>query len=468
MRSLRTQRMMEFMALQVAPALAVGAILLGRLGLGGPVLVAVVATIAAGQLLGRSAYDAHLLSFARVVLRALAPVIGVAAGAGFELLDGGGLMPGALVAAVTASWLILAVGFSVERRFDDGCKVHVAVLSPGVANALADELRVAGIRSHDVVGWVAADGQAFGGEHLAGEMPCLGRLEDVRSLVLEHRVDLLVSCPVHGAERARLHTLEIVADSCLDLPVKLIELSQLYEDLFGHVPLGTTDAAWFQHLLDPGFRPGSERVKRAVDLVLGSLLLVLASPLIAVAGLAVKLTDGGPVLYRQRRVGQGRAEFTMLKLRSMAVDAEAQGARWAEHDDDRTTPVGRLMRRTHIDELPQLLNVLRGEMSLVGPRPERPALVPGLEAQFHYYKCRHVLKPGITGWGQVRCGYAGSDTGAAWKLCHDLFYLKHRSTISDLLILVETVRTVATGAQYGLRAPDENFLAETLQPVRET
>ena len=131
----------------------------------------------------------------------------------------------------------------------------------------------------------------------------------------------------------------------------------------------------------------------------------------------------------------------MNKLRTMKIDAGSE-AQWASSDDPRVTRLGRLLRRTHVDELPQLLNVLRGEMSVVGPRPEQPEFVAQLERSLQFYDRRHLLKPGITDWAQVRCGYARSDIGSAWKLCHDLYYLKHRSIPLDLVIIGETLRTV--------------------------
>ena len=149
----------------------------------------------------------------------------------------------------------------------------------------------------------------------------------------------------------------------------------------------------------------------------------------------------------------------MIKMRSMSVGAESGGVQWSTDDDDRITAVGKLMRRTHLDEMPQLWNVLRGEMTLVGPRPERPELIAELERQLPYYDRRHLVKPGIAGWAQARCGYGGSEEGTSWKLCHDLFYLKHRSVYFDFLILLENVRvSLRSGVQFDVRAPQEQFI----------
>ena len=262
--------------------------------------------------------------------------------------------------------------------------------------------------------------------------------------------------PHHG----RLEIFERVAEECLDLPVRLIEASLLYEDLLGHVPLGQSTSAWFQYLLHPRYQGGSPISMRAFDLVVGSVMLVLAAPILAVFALAIKLSDRGPVFYRQNRVGEGGEEFGMIKLRSMRVDAEEDdSAQWSAAEDRRVTAVGRLMRRMHVDELPQLWNVLRGQMTLVGPRPERRELIAELERQLPYYDRRHLVKPGIAGWAQARCGYGGSEEGTSWKLCHDLFYLKHRSVYFDLLILIENVRvSLRSGVQFDVRAPQEQFI----------
>ena len=142
----------------------------------------------------------------------------------------------------------------------------------------------------------------------------------------------------------------------------------------------------------------------------------------------------------------------------MSVDAERDGIRFSSAGDSRVTRAGRVLRRTHIDELPQIINVLRGDMRLVGPRPERPEIVTGLEQVLNHYRGRHHVKPGVTGWAQVRCGYAGSMLGSAWKLCHDLYYLKHRSLLGDSLIMLETLAIAAKDAHRPLRVPQSQFV----------
>ena len=270
---------------------------------------------------------------------------------------------------------------------------------------------------------------------------------------------MLVHAQGPSGEVSRLDIFEGVGAACLDLPVRLIEASQFYEELLGHVPVGQINAAWFQYLMHPRYRRTPPISKRLFDLAVGGAALVVAAPLIALFAVAIKLSDRGPVLYRQRRVGEGGREFEMIKLRSMRPGAQADGAQWSSRDDDRVLPVGRLMRKLHIDELPQLWNVLRGDMTLVGPRPEQPELVSELERRFPHYERRSLVKPGITGWAQVRCGYAGTKEGSAWKLCHDLYYLKHRSLLADLMIICETSRALGQRAQFDLEPPSEQFIS---------
>lgn len=188
-------------------------------------------------------------------------------------------------------------------------------------------------------------------------------------------------------------------------------------------------------------------VRDVLDALLALGLLVLLLPLLAFVAIAIRLEDGGPVLYRQERVGLRGRCFTMLKFRSMCSDAEADGRpRFAAVDDPRVTRTGRIIRRTRIDELPQLVNVLRGEMRLIGPRPERPAIVARLVREVPGYAARHAVKPGLTGLAQVHVGYASDATGAAAKLRCDLEYLHRRSVLLDLYILTHTVRVVLTGS----------------------
>jgi exopolysaccharide biosynthesis polyprenyl glycosylphosphotransferase len=377
-----------------------------------------------------------------------------------ELGAGDHVALGPLEPSVIGAWLVLALGAWITVHFQEGRPARVAVVgSAGFASDLAAELRAAGVRGYEVVGWFGAAAPAA---HSSG-LECLGTLDGVRAAVIARRIELLVWAREEtgehrgGADRD-VDPCAVIADACLDLPVRMIEASQLYEELLGHVPLGTIDSAWFRYMMHPRFRPTAPLWKRVSDLAIALPAVILALPLLAALAIAIKLSDSGPVLYRQRRVGEGGREFHVLKIRTMVPDAEAAGPRWCEPGDERVTRLGRLLRRTHIDELPQLWNVLRGEMTLVGPRPERPEIVTELERRFPHYTRRHLVKPGITGWAQLRCGYAGSELGTAWKLCHDLFYVKRRSVLADWLIIVETVFEAGRDAHRALRAPEQRFI----------
>lgn len=185
--------------------------------------------------------------------------------------------------------------------------------------------------------------------------------------------------------------------------------------------------------------------KRALDIASAMALLVAAAPLMVFAAIAIKLDSPGPVFYRQRRIGFGGREFDMLKFRSMVADAEKDGAQWAAKDDERVTRVGRLLRKTRFDEIPQAFNILRGEMSFVGPRPERPEFVKLLEVEIPNYHLRHVVRPGLTGWAQVKYVYAASVEGARIKLQYDLHYIKHFTLWLDCMIMLLTVRVALFG-----------------------
>ncbi len=188
--------------------------------------------------------------------------------------------------------------------------------------------------------------------------------------------------------------------------------------------------------------PGFSWLKRLRDFVLAVAAIVLFAPLMALIALAVKLDSPGPVLFRQTRVGWKGRPYRLLKFRSMRQDAEAGGARWAELNDPRVTRVGKWIRRLHIDELPQLFNVLAGQMSFIGPRPERPEFVRYLEREIPLYPLRHSVPPGITGWAQVKYPYAASVEDARQKLQYDLYYIRNASPLLDLRILLLTVRTL--------------------------
>jgi len=233
---------------------------------------------------------------------------------------------------------------------------------------------------------------------------------------------------------------------CKLMGVRVLDLSTYYERAVGQLRLDSLHASWL--IFGEGFRQGYSRsfVKRVFDLGAAITLLLLALPLIAGASLLIVLESGFPIIYRQQRVGQGGRLFNVLKFRSMRRDAESDGTpRFAANNDDRVTRVGRIMRKLRIDELPQLINVLKGDMSLVGPRPERPYFVDQLAREIPYYAVRHSVKPGVTGWAQVRYRYTANLEDAVEKLQYDLYYVKNHTLFLDIVILFETVGVVLTG-----------------------
>ena len=225
--------------------------------------------------------------------------------------------------------------------------------------------------------------------------------------------------------------------------VHVNDFSSFLERETGRVDLDTVNPSWLS--FSDGFSSGralSGVAKRLFDITASLLLLILSAPFIVFGALAVKLDSKGPALYRQTRVGLFGQTFEVIKLRSMRTDAEIDGAQWAAKDDPRVTRIGKFLRKTRIDELPQTWSVLKGEMSFVGPRPERPEFVADLEDKLSYYAERHMVKPGITGWAQVNYPYGASIEDSRHKLEYDLYYVKNYTPFLDLLILLQTLRVV--------------------------
>jgi sugar transferase (PEP-CTERM system associated) len=228
--------------------------------------------------------------------------------------------------------------------------------------------------------------------------------------------------------------------------IQVIDIATHFEQFLGQIHLDAVSAGWL--IFGDGFKQGWVRsiVKWLFDMIGASFLLLIASPVMLVTALLIFLEGGGPVLYRQERVGRYGRIFNVIKFRSMRNDAEKDGTpRWASAGDARVTRIGKIIRKMRIDELPQLFCVLKGDMSLVGPRPERPYFVDRLTLEIPYYALRHGIKPGLTGWAQVRYHYGASIKDTQHKLQYDLYYVKNHSWFLDLVILFETVGVVLTG-----------------------
>lgn len=246
----------------------------------------------------------------------------------------------------------------------------------------------------------------------------------------------LTSVAYHGVLSAE------VLDSFALAGISITTEPAFWERQLRRIDVRHLTPAWFERLEGRPISPVQEGLNRAGDILTSVALLLFTLPLMVLVALAVRLESPGPVLYRQERIGLGGRSFVLLKFRSMRIDAEASGPKWAQRRDPRVTRLGGLMRRTRIDELPQLLNVLTGEMSFIGPRPERPHFVEQLAAVIPHYRERARVKPGLTGWAQVNYPYGASVEDARAKLSYDLYYVKHRSLLLDLLILFATVRVI--------------------------
>lgn len=231
------------------------------------------------------------------------------------------------------------------------------------------------------------------------------------------------------------------------LPLQIIyfNLDKAYEMLFQKVPIDFVNPEWFLKNIAQNEKTVYEKIKRGIDIVLSLLIIGCTSPIWALTALCIKLEDKGPVFYRQERVGRNNKLFKIWKFRSMVENAEKQGVQWADNKDKRRTGVGKVIRRLHIDEFPQMLNVLKGELALTGPRPERPEFVRQLEKEIPHYQLRHLIKPGFTGWAQTRwIKYARTKDDSHEKFQFDLYYIKNRTLILDLSILLKTFQLFFT------------------------
>lgn len=224
----------------------------------------------------------------------------------------------------------------------------------------------------------------------------------------------------------------------LPLKINLMDFSEFYELIFKKIPIDFIDYSWFLKNLKEGKKKIYDNIKRIEDIILANLIIILTSPLWLIFSILIKLEDRGPVFYKQQRVGKNKKLFWLWKFRSMKPDSETKGVVWAEEKDPRVTKVGKFLRKSHLDEVPQMLNVLKGNISLIGPRPERPEFVKKLEKEIPHYHLRHIIKPGFSGWGQINFRYARSVMDSHEKFQYDLYYIKNRSLLLDLGILLKT------------------------------
>jgi sugar transferase (PEP-CTERM system associated) len=282
----------------------------------------------------------------------------------------------------------------------------------------------------EVIGWKGESDSSGRHDHFAAELRSFSGLKPGVDRVIVAMEDRRQSMPVRELLDLRL------------CGVVIENSSTLLERLSGKLPLDGLNPSTL--IFTEGFRMNATQqiLRRLLSLAVSFLALVICLPFIPLIILAVRLSSPGPVFFSQTRVGQRGRPFTAYKFRTMRQDAEANGAVWASKDDPRVTPIGGFMRKTRLDEIPQLWNVLRGDMAFVGPRPERPEFVQWLSKDIPFYDLRHMIRPGITGWAQVRYQYGASLEETKRKLEYDLYYVKHQSIGLDLLIMFETIKTI--------------------------
>ncbi len=317
---------------------------------------------------------------------------------------------------------------------------NVLIVGTGpVAHAVARQIAAQHDFAYRVVGFAGQDDRF--GDLEPGRPPVLGEASEIERLVLRHGVNRIVVAV--SDRRGSLPIEELMHVKLSGVPVE--EAATTYERIAGKLMLESITPSSL--IFSDGFRVFRWRqaVKRGVDVALSSAGVLLAAVPMAVTAALVWLESGSPVIYRQQRVGQHGRPFMLYKFRSMRVDAEGDIPVWAQEGDSRATKVGHFIRLTRLDELPQFWNVLRGDMSFVGPRPERPYFVRQLTAAIPFYPERHAVKPGLTGWAQVKYRYGASIEDASEKLRYDLYYVKHLSLVFDLTIVVDTVKVILFG-----------------------
>jgi sugar transferase (PEP-CTERM system associated) len=354
-------------------------------------------------------------------------------------IQGGGATTGLFLSVMSAHAAAFAARLAIVHRFRLPLMRRNVLVVGGGARAR---------RLRSVVGRCLAHEIAIRGHVAAGDAPddAAGPMPRIADIAAEGGL-----LPV--ARRLAIDEIVVASDDPRAIPIgdllrcktegmRVRDDTRFLEEEIGYVDTATATAEWF--VFANGFVRGAafHATKRIFDIVASGATLLFAAPFLALAALAIRLEGPGPLLYRQERVGLGGKPFTLVKFRSMRLDAEAAGPRWAAAADPRVTRVGRILRATRLDEVPQVFNVLAGDMSFVGPRPERPVFVRDLEAALPFYAERHRVKPGITGWAQINYPYGASLEDAREKLAFDLYYVKNASLLLDVCILLQTLRVV--------------------------
>ncbi|MEW5744189.1 MAG: TIGR03013 family XrtA/PEP-CTERM system glycosyltransferase [Nitrospirota bacterium] len=315
---------------------------------------------------------------------------------------------------------------------------RVLILGTGPLALKMSEVISSANSRHTVAGYVAL-------EDTPPQVPAgsiLGTSKNLCTIVKRERIQRLV---VSLSERRGVFPLQDVLNCKFD-GVDVLDAPSFYEDITGKLLIENITPSWFIFCGELKLTQPKRAAKRLFDIAAALVGCILAAPLAPFIALLIKLDSKGPVLFRQVRMGEQGKLFTLYKFRTMRQDAEkSSGAVWAQQDDPRVTRIGRFLRTSRLDELPQLFNILRGDMSLIGPRPERPEFIEGLSKIIPFYSQRHAVKPGLTGWAQIRYPYGSSVDDAIEKLRYDLFYIKHMSMLFDIGIILETIKVILFG-----------------------
>ena len=336
-----------------------------------------------------------------------------------------------IILGLSLGWRGLYVLLAARYRSGPLSVILLGAASAGRALRILEEYDP----ESQIIGYIGEEGASLEEAGL-----CLGPADHIFAVIDKHRPTKLIVLDTFYLDQDMAHGLLMAKLQGLNV----VDMRGLYERLAARVPVDLIADEWL--LLEDGFNLNvngtMRRLKRFFDIVFALTLLICTLPLLLLTALVVRLDSPGPVLYRQKRVGLHGKEFTVYKIRSMRLDAETGGAVWAGKQDPRVTRVGRFLRKTRIDELPQLINVLKGEMSVIGPRPERPEFVRELAEKLPYYDVRHTVKPGITGWAQVCYPYGASLEDSRYKLEYDLFYIKHLSALLEAKIILKTIGVI--------------------------
>lgn len=336
--------------------------------------------------------------------------------------------------------LVLMFGWRIlwNKYLARNLKTRVAIIGSEEAKIkVLKEILSPSELSFEVVGFITLGQDSTLLNH---DFSVLGNYQDLMEIIQREKIDELIVAFNYYKYPEATQKLTM----CLPLGIKISELSLVYEEATGKIPVDYIDQIWFLAQLK-NHRRFFQVTERFLDIMVSVVGLILSIPIWLILPILIKLDSKGPIIYTQIRVGRNEQPFRLLKFRSMRQDAESQtGAVWSKENDPRITKVGKVIRKLRLDEIPQLINILKGDMSFVGPRPERPEFVNQLKDKIPFYLQRHLVKPGLTGWAQIKYKYGNTEEDALIKLQYDLYYVKNRSLLLYLMILIRTIRIIFT------------------------